>query len=242
MTFLEIKNAEAKSRSRDDDGRISTADPPPRASAGRKDTRADGETRSDAFHSILFATPEDRVDKSLEAPVFFVDLNCDQVVDAITAGREEYNLKPFFYAHLRRVDAIEYRQEVMQDLEQSALLRQVNAFAQEMRRMREHLGRAGKLHYKEQKQAWFLDAVEIYCDAITAFAESLSQLAINSRGLLRFRNYLTGYVGSALFTSLSAEAQRLKTDLATVHYNILIKGDSFTVSRYEVGDRLQRRR
>jgi hypothetical protein len=53
-----------------------------------------------AFYSILFATREDRGDEALEAPDFFVDLNLDQVVDAITAGREEYALRPFFQASL----------------------------------------------------------------------------------------------------------------------------------------------
>ena len=49
------------------------------------------------FHSILFEETEDSIKKeTLEAPIFFVDLNLDQVIDAITAGRREYNLKLFF--------------------------------------------------------------------------------------------------------------------------------------------------
>ena len=69
-----------------------------------------------AFYSILFETADDRIgDDTLEAPAFFVDLNCDQIVAAVTAGKDEYNLKPFFHACLPRVDAIQYRHEVMQD-------------------------------------------------------------------------------------------------------------------------------
>jgi DNA mismatch repair protein MutS len=185
------------------------------------------------FCSILFASPEDRIDEAREVPAFFGDLNCDQLVDAITAGKEEYDLKPFFYACLHRVEAIKHRQEAMQDLEHTGLLGRVNSFAQKMRRVREHLLRLQKLHYKEQKQGLFLDAIEIYCDATSALADELSQAKLKSRGFLRFRDHLASYAGSARFTSLSSEMKRLKAQLAAVKYCVLIKGGSFTVRRYD---------
>ena len=78
------------------------------------------------FNSILFEKAEDAPEKvAPEAPDFFADLNLDQIVHAITAGKEEYNLKPFFYASLRNIDAIQYRQEIMRDLENKLLLENV---------------------------------------------------------------------------------------------------------------------
>jgi DNA mismatch repair protein MutS len=187
-----------------------------------------------SFYSILFARPEDRTgDDTLQPPEFFADLNCDQIVDAITAGKDEYNLKPFFYACLQRVDAIQYRHEVMQDLEQSSLYEHISLFTSKMRDVRDHLFRAGKAYYPEQKQAWFLDAAAIYCDTINSFAAELLACDLKSRGFLAFRDYLAGYIRSSGFNSLFGGIKRLKTALADIEYCVVIKGSSFTVRKYE---------
>jgi DNA mismatch repair protein MutS len=193
-----------------------------------------GRHDSPRFYSILFENPADRIgDDSLQAPEFFADLNCDQIVDAITAGRDEYNLKPFFHACLQRVEAIDYRHEVMQDLERAPLYERVSSFAAKMREVREHLVRTQKMYYKEQKEAWFLDGVEIYCEIIKSFAAELADSDLRSRGFLAFRDYLDNYSRSTHFNSVLLQAKRLKADLATIEYCVLIKGSGFTVRKYE---------
>ena len=188
-----------------------------------------------SFPSILFARPEDFTnDQQLDEADFFTDLNLDQIIAAITAGRDEYNLKPFFYFPLNRTDEIEYRHEVMQDLESATLLEQVKSFTQKMRTMREHLTQADDLVHTYQKKAWFLDAVEIYCDAVNCFADDLSHEALKSRGFRSFRKYLADYVQSDGFTSLVAEIKKIKADLAAAKYCVLLKGDSFKVRKYEL--------
>jgi len=168
-----------------------------RRSAVENNFAVRGRDDTPPFYSILFARPEDRVGvDALQAPEFFADLNCDQIVDAITAGKDDYNLKPFFYGCLKRVDAIEYRHEIMQDLEQSPLYDRVTLFASKMRDVRDHLFRTGKACYPEQKQAWLLDAADIYCDAINAFSTELVALDLKSRGFTALRDYLTRYIDS----------------------------------------------
>lgn len=184
--------------------------------------------------SILFARPEDFIsEQRLDAPDFFVDLNLDQIITAVTAGRDEYNLKPFFYFPLNSADEVEYRHEVMQDLENVTLLEHVKSFSQKMRTVREHLSQAPALHYNYQKEAWLLEAAEIYCEAVKCFADDLSGVALSSRGFLAFRGYLVNYVGSERFALLQAETKRVKDDLAAVRYCVLIKGDCFKVCKYE---------
>lgn len=186
------------------------------------------------FHSILFASPADRrADSELTAPEFFRNLNCDQIVDAITAGKEEYNLKPFFYSCLTDVDAINYRHEVMQDLESGRLYEHVSSFAEGMRTIRDHITKFRKMFYKEQKEAWLLDAIGIYCEAVKSFVAALSNSTLRSRGFSAFRDYLSDYSGSSRFSLLVEQVEELKARLASVQYSVLIKGDGFTVRGYE---------
>jgi len=187
-----------------------------------------------AFQSILFEHPEASVDAGVrEEPPFFGDLNLDQVLESLTAGREEYDLKPLFYRPLDDVAAVRFRHEVLHDLEQEDVLEVVRAFAQQMRAMRTQLAQAEKLRYALQKQAWFLDAAEVYCDAVRSLAEGLAGLDVTSRGFQGFRDYLADHAASERFTALAAETQALKKALAGVRYAVRIRGKHVTVSRYE---------
>ena len=186
------------------------------------------------FESILSGQPGAGSGVSeLVEPDFFVDLNLDQVLRSMTAGREQYDLEPFFYAPMHEVDAVRYRHEVLRDLEKREVLESINRFAETMQRMREHLAQVQKLHYQLQKQAWFLDAVEIYCGAVRALSEELAVRDVTSRGFLRFRHYLAEYASCERFTSLAAETQALKDALAGIRYAIRIHGPRVTVGRYE---------
>ena len=76
------------------------------------------------FHSILF--DNDVIQKeTAEQPAFFTDLNLDQVIDALTASKQEYDLKPFFHTPFRDADTIQYRHEIMRDLENATLMEHI---------------------------------------------------------------------------------------------------------------------
>jgi len=185
------------------------------------------------FRSILFEDADNGTDiDSLKAPEFFSDLNLDQIVAALTAGRDEYNLKPFFYAPLGHTQAVDYRQQILRDLENETLFGQIVTFAQEMRTMRAHLAQADALYYKYQKQSWFLEAVGLYCTSVRRLAQDLTATDLRSRGFRAFREYLTAYIASADFTTLAAGTQKLKADFSAIQYTLYIQGKRIRVSKY----------
>lgn len=164
-----------------------------------------------------------------EMPAYFADLNLDQVVESITAGREEYELEPLFWAPLQSADAIAYRHEVFRDLEDVQLAARVRAFGDGMREMRKQLANADKLREDRQRQRWFLDAVGTYCEAVSRLAADLESLELRSRGLLGFRGHLARYVQSGRFRSLRGEAAALADQLARIRYSVQIHGRRVTV-------------
>jgi DNA mismatch repair protein MutS len=186
------------------------------------------------FRSILFDESESNADvDGKQAPEFFTDLNLDQIVSSMTAGRDEYNLKPFFYTPLSHVRAIEYRYEILRDLENRDLLVHIQSFAQEMRTMRGHLAQRDKFYYKHQKQSAFLDAVDTYGTAIGKLTRNLALSDIRSRGFVAFREYLTAYADSENFASLLTETQKVRADLSGIRYCLHIVGKRIKVGRYD---------
>ncbi len=187
------------------------------------------------FHSLLFDEPQpaDGTAIQREQPSFFTDLNLDQVVTAITLGRGDYDLAPFFYTRLGSVTAIAYRQEILRDLEGKPLFGGINSFASEMRAMRAHLGQAAKLHYPRQQQAWFLDAVTLYCDAVVDLLGHLTGADLTSRGFRAFRDYVQEYAHSPGFTTLAADTASLREQLAGIRYCLQIRDNRIKVTRYD---------
>lgn len=168
-----------------------------------------------------------------DVPEFFVDLNLDQIVGRITAGKDEYRLKPFFYASLDDADTVLYRHEVMRDLEDPVLYGYLTAFADGMRVMREHLARREKLRYQYQRHEWFLGSVELYCDAVHGLARDLGEARLASRGFLALKRHVDEYVGSTAFKALESESEKVRAGLASIDYDMLINGDTITVRKYE---------
>lgn len=185
------------------------------------------------FRSILNpSTDLDAKAEISEQPAYFADLNLDQIVAAITAGKQEYNLAPFFHEPLKSREAIEYRQEVMRDLENDAHYDAVVKFANAMRSVREYLGQAGKLHYKYQKEGWLLDSVKLYCESVKNLLAELRAAPPRSTGLVGLLTFLDEYARSPAFQQSLSEIATLKAKLSSVHYTLLIGDGVVTVSAY----------
>jgi len=187
------------------------------------------------FVSILFPgeCADDVLEEVSEEPACFKDLNLHRIVSAVIAGKEEYGLAPFFYAKIKTLDGIHYRQEVMHDLERAELMQAAAAFAASMQEMRKRLLQASKLHYRYEKERWLLGAIDLYGAAVERLVQALQQTKPASRGLCALRDYLIRYVRTGAFEKLVADTRQLTDKLSSIRYALHIKGRNITVRRYD---------
>lgn len=196
--------------------------------------RANGDR---AFWSILYGDAEPLVGGGpAEQPDSFPDLNLDQVVDALTRKREEYDLRPFLFTPLHSLEQVIYRQGVLRGLRQGSLADCVRGFASGMRTVRSKLSGSAQIRYTYQRASWILDAAAVYCDIVQRFARDLECEAPGGEGWSGLRRYVDAYVTSAAFGTLVEETTDLRQRLAGIVYNLGIRGGTVTVSRYEGED------
>ena len=68
------------------------------------------------FKSILYQTGYQEKPVPVE-PEYFKNLNLDQLINAITLDKEDYDLKAFFYSPLKQMENIHFRQAIASDLD-----------------------------------------------------------------------------------------------------------------------------
>jgi len=186
------------------------------------------------FHSVLFpGTHRGSAEETSEAPAFFHDLNLDQLVEGITAGWQDYDPSTFFYTPPSDLRTIAYRQSIMKDLEDTDLMRAVQAFSRGMRQMRALLPRAEDHYYTYQRERCFVSAVEVYCQAVSGLSQDLARFDLGSRGMRAFRSYLAWYVSSVPFQGLLAQTAALLSDLSSIRYCLIINDGSVTVRHFD---------
>jgi len=187
------------------------------------------------FGSILFAPDEIPATLVPQEPDFFRDLNLDQVVAAVTSGRDPYDLAPLFYTLPASPATVAYRHEILRELERAEVRAAVTSFADGMRAVRSHLARAAKIHNQRQERRWFLQAGSTYCDAVERLGRGLDALDLGSMGLQGLREHVRTYVRSDPFRSLSGDTHALEAELANVRYGLHIRANRIRVDRFESG-------
>lgn len=204
-------------------------DSPPHATIVGSHSGADRET---TLVSVLFP---DRVPPlEPEPPAYFRDLNLDQVLERLIAGRTDYELAPYFHTRLTDARAVGYRQAVFADLDADADLRRLlDEFATAMTKTRQALGYAHTVHNAHERDGLHLHAALLYVTAVESLSGYLTHATPSSVALMSLTRALRTLTGSTEFAELTEHVHRVADELYALVYCLDLSGDRVRVSRFE---------
>lgn len=193
------------------------------------------------FYSILFPTEEQHEKpRRTDPPDCFRDLNLDQVFAPILKSKKEFDLEGFFYTSLSDREVVDYRQNVMKELEDDGLYglfasfsQNVSALGRSMENVKKSLTSDSAYDNNYLVRGRMLDYADHYRREVAALAEGLGGTELRSQGLRGLADYLLEYMGSEAFRGLSLRVGRLRDGLSTVEYCMLIKNGTIRVRKYE---------
>jgi hypothetical protein len=180
----------------------------------------------------LLWTAGERDNSAVDQPSFFVDLNLDQIVKSVIAGKAEYDLEPLFRQPLHSAAAIAFRQAAMREVQREDILPFLTKFASALHDVRETLAQGAKFYYKYQKEASLLDAASAYCSAVVTLEADLSKAVPQSGAFRGFHEFLKTYLGSDAFLGLRHDVDAVASGLQKVRYTLLNGGGWITVAPY----------
>lgn len=183
------------------------------------------------YYSILYESSEIELSENQNNfSESLKDLNLDQIIQEIVRDRDEYDLEVFFCHPLKNISAVNYRLEVMRDLENSNLYGALVSFAHGMKKVRDYEGFSISLHNKAQCEKWKLDAAYEYCKTLLHLYESLCSLSFTSKGFQLFSVWLTEYIKSDYFHTLLSETEKLEEEFKKIQYAVVVYRDTVTVT------------
>lgn len=183
-----------------------------------------------SFQSILSNNPHIFPEpEAIKMPDFFTDLNLDQIIGKILEKKEEYRLESFFYTGLTDSCTINYRLQIMRDLEYPELFKSLQNFSRGMKKVREYIGFSQNIHNTLQIKKWHLDSVNMYCKATLELNAFLTLQELKSEGLLAFRQWLGNYINSGNFKDLYENSNTLYNEFYSCKYSTKIERDRLII-------------
>ncbi|MCO8273832.1 hypothetical protein M1L60_24860 [Actinoplanes sp. TRM 88003] len=184
--------------------------------------------------SGLFAPPA----RTAPEPDYFADLQLDQLVDAVVAGRERPDLVPAFRVRLTDGPTIRQRQEVVADLADPRLRAALRTFCDDRARCTRQFERADRTRHRPRARRTRLAAVVSYVQVINDVTDALANAAPASTGLRDWLTWLEAYRAGPDFAELAREATALRAELDEIHYTLAISGAEVTAAPFAGQDDL----
>lgn len=187
------------------------------------------------YKSILFckepfSLEARRRDETYFSSEMLEDLNLNQLIYSVSTGGNREHISKLLQTPLKDSEEVYFRQAIFRDLEGEVLRDGVFAFVKALEYVDEKLMSLERLVYEEQREVFFLNVVNEYCNAINHFLNVLKDACISSKGLLMVLECFEKYVRSDFYQRLNEKNQLLVKQLSEISYSITFQEDAIVIS------------
>lgn len=182
------------------------------------------------FISIL--DPRKSSDQEIQRPIFYQDLNIDQIIDRICLIWGE-NVSSFYYYFPAGEACGDYRREVLADVKRHGVYEALWDFTEKMKARREVFVKKEEVPHRLQKAVWHIRETDDYCRAFMELYEALRAVPFQSEGMRAFARYLGQYLGREEFCAMQREAAGLLKEMDAFRLVLTYENDRFFVAEGE---------
>ena len=178
--------------------------------------------------SMTDLPPEENAGET-ETPVFFTDLNLDQILDRVCDGWDAGVRKLYERFPATKEDE-DYRRAIYSDIRNDAIHAAMTEYYSHIRERAVFAKRRDDAYEPVQKEVWYLRECHAYITSLEALHNALKSTQPRSAGIKAFSNFLSGCVSEERYLRLKAEAELLWAELSSFRVILSYEKNRFTLA------------
>lgn len=164
-----------------------------------------------------------------EKPVFFLDLNIDQIIDKISEDWIE-DIRELYYTLPADQETEDYRRAIFEEVKREGILPVLMEFLELMRQRAACMERKEKVEDADQKHVWHIQEAGYYVDALEMLRNKLGEYSFQSEGMKGLMECLTRCVSDTEYRAFREEVLELRNKLSGFRILLTYEKDRFAVS------------
>lgn len=164
-----------------------------------------------------------------EKPVFFLDLNIDQIIEKISEDWA-WDVRELYYAMPADQETEGYRRAIFTEVKREGVLPVLMEFLEFMRQRRICMERKEEVEEEDQRYVWHVQEAVCYVEALEMLKDKLGAFSFQSEGMKGLMEFLSQCVSDEQYRAFREEALRLRDELAGFRMLLTYEKDRFAVT------------
>lgn len=191
----------------------------------------------DFINTGILGCSEAYFEKALAEPVFFVDLNLDQVISCVQSERSDYDIKKYFYRLPEDETVAKERVKMLRVLENKELFSAFLKFSNRMLEARDYAAKYERASFELQRQRFLLDCGAAYIDGIETLSLALKAF-FNNKEQENISQLLSGlwealkvYTKEQKYQTLRTLTKELSAEFAGLRVQVAVAKDRVKITQ-----------